>query len=694
MNKYFLILLLIFSAEILSQNFQREISSIPFFRNDTLLTNTFSGGRNNLEPQFIDIDGDNDFDLFFVDSDDTFGWYKNIGDSSSPNFEYQIDFIEGLTLFRWFYFVDMDNDGDYDCFTGTPDNFIRYYKNIGTKFSPSFIIGIDTLRNTSGEIMMGEPGSNGTFVDVDADGDYDFVSGNSAGSVTFYENTGSSSAFQFQYITSNWKDILIIGTLDHGASSIDFKDLDTDGDYDIIWGDFFGTSLYYLQNTGTAANAQYTLLHRIFPQNADSLTTSGFNMPRLVDIDADGDYDLFVTVLYDPTVPQSLIYFENVGNKFVHDFRRKTFDFIPTLDDGIQTVPSIADIDGDGDKDLFLGYGNNPSGSVAFYKRETNLNHFHFVKVTNSFASVSSELSNAAAFGDIDNDGDLDMFIGKFDGTILLYKNLGTQFVPNFTLTDTLKNASGVIIDIGLYARPFLIDVDSDGDLDLITGRFNGRLSFFRNTGSANDYIFTEETNYFGTIDVGDNSAPILFDYDNDSRLDLFIGNRAGSVQYFRNEGTNSAPAWNLVSEKFLNFTFGGEAVPCFTDIDGDGDFDFFVGNYKGGLYFFRNQTIVNVDESNFSLEDYFLIDAYPNPFNPEIKILIKNIDIGEVKISIYNFLGECITNLYNDELNSSELQLKWNAVDEFGNPVTSGIYFIRVSSGTQIRTKKILFLK
>lgn len=689
-----LFVVIVLSALNFSQSFQREINSIPFFRNDTLLQNIFSGGANNLEHQFIDIDGDNDYDLFFADSDDSFGWLKNIGDSTSPLFDYQINFINGLNLFRWFYFADMDSDGDYDCFTSTTDNFVRYYKNVGTKFSPDFVVGIDTLKSSTNEIIMGEPGSNPVFVDVDADGDYDFVSGNSSGSVTFYENTGAPNSFIFTYITSSWKNILIIGNLDHGASSIDFADLDFDGDFDILWGDFFSKSLYYLQNTGTALNAEYNLLHRIYPQNADSLITSGFNMPRLVDIDDDDDLDLFVSVLYDPSVPQSLIYFENFGNKFIPNLKRKTFNFLPTLDAGIQSAPALADIDGDGAKDIFIGYGNNPSGSIAYYKQVKNLNHYHFEFVTDTFASVKGELSNAAAFGDIDADGDLDLLVGKFDGTFHLHKNRGNQFNFVFDFDDTLRNSSGAKIDIGLYARPFLIDADGDGDLDLISGRFNGRISFFRNVGGAWTYAFEEDATFFGTLDVGDNSAPILFDYDGDSKLDLFVGNRNGFVHYYKNDGTTSQPVWNLVTDKFLNYFFGSEVTPLFTDIDGDGDADFLAGNYRGGLYFFRNQTIVNLERGELSPKEFMVVDAYPNPFNPDINIFIKNIDIGRVEISIYNLLGQRIIKLFDEATENNQVKLKWNAFDDFGNEVQSGIYFLKVSTNTSVQTKKILFLK
>ena len=69
---------------------------------------------------------------------------------------------------------------------------------------------------------------------------------------------------------------------------------------DLFWGDFFSNSLYYIENQGTPTSPDMLRVSDVYPMNPDSVNTSGFNMPRFSDIDADGDFDLFVSVLYDP----------------------------------------------------------------------------------------------------------------------------------------------------------------------------------------------------------------------------------------------------------------------------------------------------------------------------------------------------------------------------------------------------------
>ncbi len=120
------------------QPYQRELNLIPVSDNEGLIINTFSGGHNNLENQFIDIDGDGDLDIFYLDSDQTYGWLENTGSKFNADFEYSLTIPVGLKFSNWFYFVDIDSDGDLDYFTSNVDQ-ISYYRNDGNTSSPDFV---------------------------------------------------------------------------------------------------------------------------------------------------------------------------------------------------------------------------------------------------------------------------------------------------------------------------------------------------------------------------------------------------------------------------------------------------------------------------------------------------------------------------------------------------------------------------
>lgn len=686
-----------FTSIISPQPFQRELNTIPLSDADGLIPNIFSGGHNNLEHQFVDIDSDGDLDIFYLDSDKTFGWFENTGSQFNPNFEYSLSIPEGLFFSNWFFFVDIDNDSDLDYFTSNND-LISFYRNDGSITSPLFVLAQDTVRDFDGEPIYSEFASNALFADIDNDGDYDFFSGNSAGTVKFYENVGTTLDFNFKFITNEWQNLYIVGTIAdnplHGASSLDFIDIDADSDLDLFWGDFFSNSLYVIENQGTPASPDMQRISDIYPVNSDSVNTSGFNMPRFYDIDRDGDYDLFVSVLYDPTVPQSLMFYENVGNSQAANHILRTKDYLKTFDTGNNSAPVFADIDNDGDLDMFIGSLNNPIGSIHFLENTGSKNNPAFFYNDSAFFNITGDLSVSPAFGDIDNDGDLDLLVGKLNGTIDLYTNIGSPSSPIFSNSIMLRNSNGDSIDVGSSSVPFLVDTDSDSDLDLVLGGFNGRFTFYENTGNVTVQEFTLNTGYFAGVDVGDNSTPFLFDFNKDGNFDLFSGSRNGEFFYFQNDGTNLTPIWNLITNRFIQDNFGGYTFPNFVDIDNDTDYDLFLGNVKGGLYFYINSEITNIAEWGLEPVSNYKLEAFPNPFNPGTQIRIFTKEAQFTTIDIFNSLGEKVKSLHNDYMPAGTNSFYWYGDNNSGVILPSGVYFILASSDINSEAIKVLFLK
>jgi len=294
--------------------------------------------------------------------------------------------------------------------------------------------------------------------------------------------------------------------------------------------------------------------------------------------------------------------------------------------------------------------------------------------------------------GDIDGDGDYDLLIGNLFGNISLYRNVGSKYTPEFVSGGKLHDNQNVLISSGSFARPYLYDIDFDGDLDLIVGGFNGKILLYQNNGNTNEYSFSKNLNYFGSIDVGDMSTPFLIDFDNDSVPELFIGNRVGLVKYYKNNGTIISPVW-VEQENFLNsFTVGGDAAPYFVDIDNDTDFDFIIGNIKGGLYFFRNNEINSIKNNGGLLpNDFYISECYPNPFNSSTSFLLNVISRKHFSISVFNSLGEVVHELFLGELSPGYHSFTW---DTDSNKSSSGVYFIVVKAGQLLKTVKVILLK
>jgi hypothetical protein len=417
-------------------------------------------------------------------------------------------------------------------------------------------------------------------------------------------------------------------------------------------------------------------------------------MPRFADIDADNDYDLFVSVLYDPTVPQSLMFYSNNGTAFIANHSLVTEDFLKTLDVGNTSAPSFVDIDNDNDLDIILGSLNNPFGKLHFLKNIGTPTSPAFEYLDSSYFGIESDLSVSPTLADLDNDNDPDMIIGKFNGKLLIYNNSGNPSSPMFTSGESLLDNNGVEIDIGTTAVPFLIDIDNDFDSDLIIGAFNGKVSLYRNTGTSSGYQFTLIPDYFGTIDVGDNSTPFIIDYNNDGNNDLFTGNRNGEFYYFQNEGTNVNPVWNEVTNSFLPVNFGANTAPYFVDIDSDNDTDLFLGNVKGGLYLYINTLVSNVADRGIEPISTFNVKAFPNPFNPKVSLDIHLNNEMNIIIEIYNIIGEKVKQIFNGSLSSGEHRFTWDGMNEANEILPSGNYIILARSALVKKALKVTFLK
>ena len=248
--------------------------------------------------------------------------------------------------------------------------------------------------------------------------------------------------------------------------------------------------------------------------------------------------------------------------------------------------PTFVDIDGDGDLDALSGNGD---GDTLFFRNTGTVNSPVFAAaIFNPFGLTDVSYSASPSFVDIDNDGDLDAFVGEFNGSIFFSTNTGTASNPLFAAA-TL-NPFG-LTDVGDFVSPVFVDIDNDGDLDAFVGEYKGNTSFFRNTGTASNPVFAAaSTNPFGLTDVGIAASPSFVDIDGDGDLDALIGNSAGNTLFFRNNGTVGNPVFAAASTNPFGLSkVGYSASPAFVDIDADGDLDAFVGEFSGNTRYFVN---------------------------------------------------------------------------------------------------------
>jgi Ca2+-binding RTX toxin-like protein len=291
-------------------------------------------------------------------------------------------------------------------------------------------------------------------------------------------------------------------------------------------------------------------------------------------------------------------------------------------------APTLADIDGDGDLDLVVGANN---GTVNYYKNTGSAiapSYTEQIDTNNPFNGIAIGSLSAPTLADIDGDDDLDLLVGESDGTLKYYENTGSAIAPNYTVqTDTNNPFNG--IDIGNYSKPTFADIDGDGDLDLVVGKGDGTLNYYKNTGSAIAPSYTEQTgsnNPFNGIDIGSLSAPTFADIDGDGDLDLVVGKGDGTLNYYKNTGSAIAPSYTEqtgTNNPFNGIDIGSLSAPTFADIDGNGTLELVVGEENGGLIYYQ----INRAATNITLS----ANTITENIDTTSRVLIGDLDITDL---------------------------------------------------------------
>ncbi|MFY9311552.1 MAG: T9SS type A sorting domain-containing protein [Bacteroidia bacterium] len=556
-------------------------------------------------------------------------------------------------------FSDIDNDGDLDVITFTSSsNYIQYHQNQSMELYGLCDSLVFEIKNRCwGYISESSLSNNYTL--------FDTCSGNISNPGIVESNTGErENAHQ-------------------GGCSL-CMDLDGDNDKDLIVGDVSYTNLTMFTNGGTPSAGSFVSKDAVFPVNngaAAQVSLPVFPCAYAVDVNSDGMKDLIVSP-NSANISEnfnSVLYYQNVGSMAMPAFQLQQDNFLQSnmieLSEG--AYPVFFDYNNDGLKDLFVGnYGYYISSGfgfqtkIALFKNTGTAAVPQFTLITRDYANLSSLGINnmVPAFGDMDADGDSDMIIGGYDGKLHYFEN--TAAVSDsavFVLTQSsFKNSANRTIDVGDFAAPQIVDVDGDQKNDLVVGSRNGKLAYYHHTGSASAAIPSMDSvsHYWGNVKVTrpgyfvGYSYPFVFKQNGSTKL--LVGQESGRLSLFDNIDGNINGVFALTDSAYQDIFQGTRTSPCGADINNDGLMDLIVGNYEGGLSFYKGSA--NNPLSLQGVNDAVLWDVlyYPNPANSVLSVKIKNHSSKKYLLNIYNTMGQQVYSqrIYSDlwTVNASEL--------------------------------------
>lgn len=294
--------------------------------------------------------------------------------------------------------------------------------------------------------------------------------------------------------------------------------------------------------------------------------------------------------------------------------------------------------------------------------------------------------------GDFDMDSKTDIIFSSVYGNIYALESQGGDDYPT-----VWKGSSGIW---NSYIKFQTNDIDGNGKPEFWIGGESfdqnvTRLVGFETDGD-NSYQPVAQIEFPGLLTLG-NLYGVGVNADNDSTEELFInvGNTIVIIKYTGKDGLHNFEIFyyhqhDVMVETAGMFRFYNESYPAII-LNMAANIPY---GRKEVTRIYKHYLTTDVKNEHVLLNDYKLFNNYPNPFNPATNIKFFIPDASEVKLKIYNSLGEEIVTLLSEYLERGEYTVSWNGTNRDATPVPSGVYFIRMEAENFRKTIKSILIK
>ncbi len=497
-------------------------------------------------------------------------------------------FLGGLNIPRP-QLIDIDGDGDEDLFIQEASNGVIFFENV-----PGEVPQFQWRQERYQDLDIGEWYR---FVDLDRDGDDDLLAERLFSYVRYYRNDGTPQEAVFVEAADSLKDTDGVALFSDRQNIPNATDIDCDGQIDLLIGRLVGTvSRYEELGTDAAGVPQFRHITDDFEGIeivAQIGSKHGANTMALGDVDGDGDEDLFWGDYFEP----GILFIENTGSCSSPNLRGtpQPFPNVNPLRTSGYNAPTVGDIDGDGDEDLLVG-----TLGGAYNPNTTTIDNLHLIEqvAPGDFQVVTSRFLSTLDYGaetvpivvDLDGDGDSDLLVGNKIEQNDTQNGRLFRLINEGTPESPRFREDGVLdMSGGYHLLPAFGDLDGDGDLDAIVGSWEDELRYYRNDATDGSIELTLVDSAVVTLSRGRNAAPTLGDVDGDGDLDLLVGEASGQLNFFENVGSATRPDFTLVSDTYDDIDVGRRSLPILRDHDADGDLDLILGSEGDGVFVYEN---------------------------------------------------------------------------------------------------------